>query len=174
MRNGSLFRRYIGWYMVHSTVHSVVASMRVTSFPLAVLTSPQQNEQSERNRSSRRSPPNTDVTILPAALFWRPNRACDQQRQQRKRQKTTLWTRQTSPYERVDPEERAYQKLERAYTAKTEQAAAAAAAGAGGSKSKSKRAAAEAVPASEGGRGEGGAMDGDEARKKDKAGRWFD
>eukprot|EP00752_Nemacystus_decipiens_P011036 g9805.t1 len=81
--------------------------------------------------------------------------------------------KKTSPYERVDPEERAYQKLERAYTAKTEQAAAAAAAagtgaGAGGSKSKGNKRAAKAATASEG--GEGGAG----VRKKGKAGRWFD
>eukprot|EP00903_Cladosiphon_okamuranus_P005563 g5539.t1 len=78
--------------------------------------------------------------------------------------------KKTSPYERVDPEERAYQKLERAYTAKTEQAAAAAA-GAGRSKSKGKRAAAADA---EGGRGEGGPMEGNERRKGGKAGRWFD
>ncbi|CAM9304033.1 unnamed protein product [Pylaiella littoralis] len=74
--------------------------------------------------------------------------------------------KKASPYERVDPEERAYQKLERAYKAKTELAAAAAAPG--GSKSKGKRGATEAV--------DGGmeAVEGDGARKKGKAGRWFD
>lgn len=77
---------------------------------------------------------------------------------------------QTSPYERVDLAERAYQKLERAYTAKTELAAAAAAGGPRGSKSKDKR---EATVAVEGGE-RGAAADGDGARKKGKAGRWFD
>lgn len=76
-----------------------------------------------------------------------------------------MYERQTSPYERVDPAERAYQKLERAYTAKTELAAAA------GSKNKGKRGATGAV---EGGERDAAAADGDGTRKKGKAGRWFD
>lgn len=81
-------------------------------------------------------------------------------------------TPQTSPYDRVDPEERAYQKLEKAYTAKTELAAglAAAAAEPGGSRSKGKRAAQAAAAAA----AEGGAVEEGGTRKKSKAGRWFD
>lgn len=76
-------------------------------------------------------------------------------------------TPQASPYERVDKEERAYQKLEKAYTAKTELEAATKG-GTEGSGSKGKRSAEGKV----GSEGEG--VDG--ARKKGKAGlgRWFD
>ncbi|CAM9452983.1 unnamed protein product [Ectocarpus sp. 13 AM-2016] len=77
--------------------------------------------------------------------------------------------KKTSPYERMDQQERAYQKLEKAYTAKTEVAAAAATAGAKSKgKGKGKRGA-EAVV--EGG---GGEVEGDGARRKGKSGRWFD
>ncbi|CAM9821027.1 unnamed protein product [Ectocarpus sp. 6 AP-2014] len=79
--------------------------------------------------------------------------------------------KKTSPYERMDQQERAYQKLEKAYTAKTEVAAAAATAGAkskGKGKGEGKRGA-EAVV--EGG---GGGVEGDGARRKGKSGRWFD
>lgn len=84
---------------------------------------------------------------------------------------TSPTSEQTSQYERVDPEERAYQKLEKAYTAKTEQAAtaaAAAASGSGGANSKGKRGA-EATAS-----GGGEATEEAGARKKGKAGRWFD
>ncbi|CAN0040264.1 unnamed protein product, partial [Ectocarpus sp. 12 AP-2014] len=77
--------------------------------------------------------------------------------------------KKTSPYERMDQQERAYQKLEKAYTAKTEVAAAAATAGAKSKgKGKGKRGA-EAVV--EGG---GREVEGDGARRKGKSGRWFD
>lgn len=63
----------------------------------------------------------------------------------------------------MDQQERAYQKLEKVYTAKTEVAAAAATAGGKGKRG------AEAVV--EGG---GGTVEGDGARRKGKSGRWFD
>lgn len=77
---------------------------------------------------------------------------------------------QISPYERVDSQEHAYQKLERAYMAKTELAAEAAKKSTPeAAKSKGKR----RVEAMEGG-GEEGAEGARVGQKKGKAGRWFD
>lgn len=80
---------------------------------------------------------------------------------------------QTSKYERVDPQERVYQQLERAYTAKTEQAAAAKSGNTAASKSKGKRKRGrEGEEAA--GDGEAVAGGGDAEQKKGGEGRWFD
>lgn len=88
-----------------------------------------------------------------------------------KRQKRPLRPNRTKPssqaskYERVDPQEHATQQLERAYTAKTEQAAAAKSTG---PKGKGKR----GIEAA--GEGAGAVGGGDAERKKGGEGRWFD